>query len=404
MHLRFILIAVATAIPAAASAQPVYNLYDLGDLGSLQGLTSGWSSGQSVNISGQVAGFALSPDLHSVAFRTGPTGLGSGSSSLMGLDTDARGINVIGQVTGQIQVGPNGPNGAAFYHPYRTSPTGSASDPGADLGTLPGGTVINGDSKGFAINASGQVAGVAFDTANRGHAFRTTATGTLSDPGADLGLGAAYAINDSGQVTGSMGTASGNAHAYRTTATGKLADPGTDLGTLGGAGSTGYAINSSGQVTGSSTTTTGYNHAFRTTATGNVSDPGTDLGTLPGFTSSAGFGIDALGEVVGQSAVVGGPTHAFLYTTQMWDLNNLIQPGTVCVLTRAYGMNDDGWITGISAANRGFLLIPADSDPGVRTPVQVVPEPSTLALTGAAIMFAWAVRRQRLALSSVTVA
>jgi probable HAF family extracellular repeat protein len=392
MYLRFVLIAFAMAIPAVASAQPLYNLYDLGDLGSLQGLTSGWSSGQSVNISGQVAGFALTPDLHSVAFRTGPTGLGSGSSSLLGLDSDAHGINVIGQVTGQIQVGPNGPHGAAFYHPYRTSATGSASDPGADLGTLAGGTAINGDSKGFAINASGQVAGVAFDAANQPHAFRTTATGTLSDPGADLGLGAAYAINDRGQVTGIYGN---NSHAFRTSPTGTLADPGVDLGTLGGIASYGYGINESGQVTGYSYLPSGNRHAIRTTATGFISDPSTDLGVLPGQMDSVGYGINALGEVVGQSPATGNAAHAFLYTTQMWDLNSLIEPGTGWVLSRAFGINDNGWITGVSATNRGYLLIPADDDPGLRPAIHGLPEPSSLVMGAAAMFVGWAIRRRR---------
>src|SRR5207253_2012318 len=70
-----------------------------------------------------------------------------------------------------------------------------------DLGTL-GGTF----SVGNGINASGQVTGLAY-TNTSFHAFRTTATGTLSDPGADLGtLGGTrsvgHGINDSGQVTG----------------------------------------------------------------------------------------------------------------------------------------------------------------------------------------------------------
>src|SRR2546422_508927 len=80
-----------------------------------------------------------------------------------------------------------------------------------------------------------------------------------------------YGINASGQVTGNSYLSPGDSaqHAFRTTATGRVSDPGTDLGTLGGSDSYGVGINASGQVTGySSITNNNANHAFRTTPTG----------------------------------------------------------------------------------------------------------------------------------------
>jgi probable HAF family extracellular repeat protein len=392
MKCKLIAPAVVFTICGAVQAQPRFNLYDMGDLGALQGLTSGYSAGQSINANGVVAGNAFTPDIHNVGFRTGPGGIGLGASSLLGLDSEARAINASGQVAGMFQIGPD----TNFVnHAFRTSATGLATDSGADLGTLPGGNY----SKAFGINDSGQVVGIARDAAGKEHAFRTSATGTIADPGADLGVNAdAMAINSSGQVTGSMAVST-NAHAYRTTPTGTVATA-ADLGTLGGSRSFGTAINVSGQVTGNSDTSTGQIHAFRTTTTGLVSDPNTDLGLLPGGDNSEGTGINALGHVVGLADISsGGTDHAFYDTDQMYDLNNLIVPGTGWMLRRAFAINDNDWITGDAIVNggiRGFLLIPVDNDPGLRPPIAGIPEPSPLALgTLAAAIAARFIRRHR---------
>jgi probable HAF family extracellular repeat protein len=165
---------------------------------------------------------------------------------------------------------------------------------------------------------------------------------------------------------------------------------------LGGSWSVGFEINASGQVAGESMNAAGKGHAFRTSATGSISDPGTDLGTLPGGAQSVSYGINALGDVVGASTTTGGVDHAFFDTTQMWDLNDLIQPGTGWVLRRALAINDNDWIAGDAEVNggiRGFLLIPVADDPGARAPVAGVPEPSSLALT-ASWVCVWLIRRR----------
>jgi probable HAF family extracellular repeat protein len=244
-----------------------------------------------------------------------------------------------------------------------------------------------GPGVGNAINASGQVAGT-LDTGSFQHAARTSATGGFSDPGADLGTlpgdtsSFAFGINAAGQVTGYSTRLGGLPHAFRTTATGLVSDPGADLGVIGGGFSSGSGINIAGQVTGGSTIPTGgtTQHAFRSSANGQPVSL-QDLGTLGGA-NSAGNAINALGVLVGSSDVAGGGSRAFVYDTQMRDLNLLIPAGSGWVLTAATGINDLGQITGsgtINGQTHAFRLTP-------------VPEPSALALAGGALAAAWAAR------------
>jgi len=159
----------------------------------------------------------------------------------------------------------------------------------------------------------------------------------------DLGtLGGAtskgYGVNASGQVTGESVTTGDVLHAFLYTPGRRM----TDLGTLGGATSKGYGVNASGQVTGESVTTGGVFHAFLYT-------PGRgmiDLGTLGGATST-GYGINGRGQITGDSITADGATHGFLYANGiMRDLNSMIDPAIAAhvTLTSGKGINDDGWI------------------------------------------------------------
>jgi probable HAF family extracellular repeat protein len=91
------------------------------------------------------------------------------------------------------------------------------------------------------------------------HAFVYTSERDTIDLGT-LGGGTSkgYGINAGGQVTGEAMTAGGAFHGFLYAPGGAV----TDLGTLGGGSSTGYAINASGEVTGAAVTAKGMLHAF----------------------------------------------------------------------------------------------------------------------------------------------
>jgi probable HAF family extracellular repeat protein len=112
-----------------------------------------------------------------------------------------------------------------------------------------------------------------------------------------------------------------------------------------------------------------------------------DLGTLrgPDWTSAA-YGINDVGAVVGQSDCVGLGC-AFLWTEDegMLALQSLVDPGSGWILTRATGINDQGWIVGNGLFNgeaRDFLLAP-------------IPEPTTWALLAAGMIGMFALGRRR---------
>jgi hypothetical protein len=88
----------------------------------------------------------------------------------------------------------------------------------------------------------------------------------------------------------------------------------------------------------------------------------------------------------------------------MWDLNGLIPDNSGWLLTYAFGINDNLWITGegqLNGRRRGFLLIPAgaDTSAGNTTALRAflytpVPEPSTFALAGVPVVIG-VIRRWR---------
>ena len=298
---------------------------DLGDLGGFI------SAGHGINLSGQVVG-ASDNGGESHAFRTSANAPINPSTddlgTLGGNESAGYSINSKGQVTGFAKIAVTG-----AAHAFRSSDnSGNALH---DIGTL-GGL----QSFGYGINFSGQVAGYS-NIAGLGnpssHAFRTTANGNVSDlvggvlsadlgtlPGGSSSFG--RAINDSGQVVGYGNEADGKIHAFRTTATGTLSDgTATDLGTFGG-DSQGFGIDTAGNVVGVSN-----GRAFLYTGSSlyDLNSYVANTSQLSGWTLTNAFGINDSGLITGLATDGASVTHAFLLEP---DSVTTPEPGSVALL------------------------------------------------------------------------
>ena len=148
-----------------------------------------------INDAGQVVGYSsvdITGNIHAVVYSGGSfTDL---NSSIGSTQSEARGINASGQVTG----------GAVFIDADRNVTNRPFVYSGGTATVLP--TFLGGDTTGSAINAFGQIAGTS-DSTNGGifHAFIYSG-GQYTDLGVPLGYknSTATAINDSGQIVGNL--------------------------------------------------------------------------------------------------------------------------------------------------------------------------------------------------------
>jgi probable HAF family extracellular repeat protein len=200
-----------------------------------------------------------------------------------------------------------------------------------DLGTLGGS-----ESLGFALNNSGQAAGISRIAGDEFlHAFLYSG-GSMIDLGTlgNYPNSASYAVNDAGHVVGT----SRDAFLYDGSSL-------TDLGTLGGGGSSAFAVNQSDEVVGYSTIVGDADwHAFL--YAGGVMK---NLGTFGGQYSVAN-GINDNEEVVGYAQLANGNQHAFYYnqTVGMLDLGTLGGAQSF-----ALGINNVGQVVGFSETADG---------------------------------------------------
>ena len=231
-----------------------------------------------------------------------------------------------------------------------------------DLGTLGGP-----DSFGYYINERGEVTGQSFTN----DINETTGIPTL-DPFLwrdgrmlDLGsLGGTFgvpdALNNRGQVVGGSTLAGDEAfHPF-------LWDKGRmkDLGTFGGDFGEAFGINDDGEVVGKA-----YFHGDeRWDAFVWIRGLMTDLGNL-GCTSTA-YSINSRGQIAGTSRLADCQTvHAVLWQNgKIYDLNDIIPPGSGLELFETHQINDDviagnGLPSGcddVHVCGHAFLLFPCD--------------------------------------------
>jgi probable HAF family extracellular repeat protein len=342
-------------LPSVASAD-----YAITDLGVLA--TGGSTKGFGLNNLGVVIGTGTTSSSNSVAFSYSgglqPLGSVNGWPNSFG-----QSINDIGQATGYLT---RGSGITAQANVFFKDPSGAM----VDLATVLG---MTGNSHGYAINKSGLITG---DYTNGGalNAFVTAPGGGFQNLGTLGGLtSSGFAINSSGQVAGvSSIDMQGTEVAFYTDGNHVM----HSLGFLqGGSFSTAQGINDAGHVTGFGTTTGGFNQAFFWSGSGTLQT----LGNLAGGSSSLGLAINNGDVVVGEADVAGNVFHAFIWNAKdgMQDLNALAPIAGWQQLTAALGVNDFGQITGYgitsSGETHGFLLTPS----GI-----VVPAPPAVLLLG----------------------
>jgi probable HAF family extracellular repeat protein len=372
------------------------DVLNLGDFGGVR------SDGFGINNAGQVTGYYETDGLVDGAYRydltagaAAPFDLGTlGSKYSVGYD-----INASGQVVGDSFISDTG-----IRHAFRYDGTPGFGGVMRDLGTLG-----PRDSFAYGINSAGQVTGAfeANDLLFHAHAF--VYSGTPGSGGAMLDLGTlpggtgsiGRSINSAGHIVGeATGFPAFAFHAFLYKGTPGAGGTMVDLGTLGGSNSAAEDINDAGQIAGFSYMP-GDNtlHAFRYTGTPGAGGVMVDLGVPAGASDSTGYSIDARGNIVGFAATPADVPHAALWPTSggaidldAWlDANNPAA-GAFWTLKYAYGINDNGLITGEGFYDDG----PGGSTDGIRAYVldasslTSMPEPSGLsAVALAAASLLW---------------
>jgi len=313
--------------------------------------------------------------------------------------SDPSAINASGQVTGLSHLSTSityscpthyNPKRTCVYHPGHAFLYSNGTM--TDLGTL-GGSGLNNDSDGNAINRSGEVAGWA-DTATAGviHAALWTGTTTV-DLGALAPLSSgsysiADGINDFGQVVGywapSKSQLVNGMHPwlYSNGTMTSLPVP-SDLTSPS---CQPFAINNNGLIIGSCVTNNGQTNHSVLWQNGTV----TVLGTLGGLQVTSLAGLNNNGQIIGWGTTSTGATHGFLDSNgTVTDLGSFL----------AYAINDNGvMVDGVDQIDSGGTvqnlnnLIPANSGytitgaPGISDNGQIIATASTTTSPAAVLL------------------
>lgn len=316
-------------------------------------------------------------------------------------------INNVGQM-----IGVGSPDGLSIYRSFLRNADGT----GTDLGALP----VDYDSRAWAINDSGDVAGISFSSLTRvwqsSRAYIWTASGGIQPLGSLAGpndWSRAYGINAKGQTvgvsyyTGSCYTSAG--HAFVSTPTGLQDLHSTNMPVdprLGCGSSVAAKINNSGMAIGAHANSWGIDspsgpaqvlHAtVWNTATGAYTDLSNGINAK---TSQALTAINASGQVAGSEVTYSGVLINNMYegtvTGSEHALVGDINGGGLVDLNQAFTNKPVNWTfqSAFDINDAGQMLVSAKDAGGVShvvlltpqtTSVSVVTAPATLVATATA--------------------
>ncbi len=342
-------IALADTTPPPPPYVPVYTMDIIGDSGS--GFTD--SGGLAINNSGEATGWNYGASHNPVqeAFRSSGT-TATGLGVLSGGSSVGWAINASGMVAGSSG------DLANYTDPYR-----AVTWTGTTIQDISGG--VNSEASG--INDAGDVVGYTEASPGSLTAFLVPNAGSITDLNtlvtsnpANLTLNFGWDINTSGQVTGFGQTGSGPLRAFRFAPDGTVASLGV-IGAHPSDGTVGTALNDDGYVVGYQFG--GLNHAFQWDGSSMQ-----DLGTVSGYPNAEASGINTDAWIVGDVWKGSGATfvsHAFVRAPggTLVDLNTRVKLLAGYTLEAAYGINDAGQIVGTGFGNNrefAFVLTPSN--------------------------------------------
>jgi probable HAF family extracellular repeat protein len=384
-------LAASSLLAALAIAQPAKNpRYAVTDLGVVPGGTFSYAG--VVSNSGQIGGYSSPADgtWRAVVWLNGQL-KNIGNPGLGGQNSEAFGINLFAQASGEAQTTIKDPNGEDFCG---FKALGLPSNGNTCLGFVWQGGVMTAlptlggpNGSADAINDLGEITGYAENLIKdpscpspqiyqfKPVVWKQRRIHELPTYPGDL-EGYALGINDFGQVVGASGPCAPfnpNSQVYFVPVHPLLWQSDgsvTHLPTLGGSGNvfgnSACAINNHGEAVGQSDLTgdsTGHGVLWH-------NGSAIDLGVFPGDFASLAFNINDFGQVIGTSIDA-----SFSFRAVLWphptpgkpgvpvDLNTLIPAGSGLQLQLAEGLNEFGEIVGFavqksSRQTHGFLLTP----------------------------------------------
>jgi len=210
-----------------------------------------------------------------------------------------------------------------------------------DLGTLPGGVY----SSAYAINDSGKIAGMAYDSSGqlRTVVWQNGQIATIPDAGGSA-ASVPEDMNDAGEMCGRQQVFSGGIYygVYWNQSNQAFVLPGIPGGLSNLVRA--HAINELGQIAGMGQQ--GPPDYWGHAAVWSGITFQSDLGFMGGGNYSEAYGINDLGDVVGVAALSSTAQHAFLWKNgQYTDLSTWSGGGVSSI---AYAINDSGTIVGLN--------------------------------------------------------